>query len=184
MDFHYFDLLIVFLSAIDAPGGFLFEWWSVFWDIFIARTNEKHSEVAASYIEVSLWQNLCLMNFIIQLDLKLSYSDMISFVVLSWIYVKTIETSCQENISCCFHSFVTTYMRAVRKLYRYQRQEAYYLWRRVMPKLAFFLACIQFVWLECFWFHSCQYFVEPSVAAEAEGLLLFHLTISLDKIIT
>ena len=41
-------------TAIDAPGGFLFEWWSVFWDIFIARTNEKHSEVAASYIEVSL----------------------------------------------------------------------------------------------------------------------------------
>lgn len=39
-------------GAIDAPGGFLFEWWSVFWDIFIARTNEKHSEVAASYIEV------------------------------------------------------------------------------------------------------------------------------------
>ncbi|GAB2233493.1 hypothetical protein Drorol1_Dr00002716 [Drosera rotundifolia] len=37
--------------AIDAPGGFLFEWWSVFWDIFIARTNERHSEVAASYIE-------------------------------------------------------------------------------------------------------------------------------------
>lgn len=52
--FHYFDLLIAFLSAIDAPGGFLFEWWSVFWDIFIARTNEKHSEVAASYIEVGL----------------------------------------------------------------------------------------------------------------------------------
>lgn len=40
--------------AIDAPGGFLFEWWSVFWDIFIARTNEKHSEPAAAYIEVSL----------------------------------------------------------------------------------------------------------------------------------
>ncbi|KAF3791146.1 Transcriptional activator [Nymphaea thermarum] len=40
--------------AIDAPGGFLFEWWSVFWDIFIARTNEKHSDVAASYIEVVL----------------------------------------------------------------------------------------------------------------------------------
>lgn len=38
--------------AIDAPGGFLFEWWSVFWDIFIARTNEKHSEPAAAYIEV------------------------------------------------------------------------------------------------------------------------------------
>ncbi|KAK4755895.1 hypothetical protein SAY87_009652 [Trapa incisa] len=40
--------------AIDAPGGFLFEWWSVFWDIFIARTNEKHSAVAASYIETQL----------------------------------------------------------------------------------------------------------------------------------
>ncbi|KAK4778246.1 hypothetical protein SAY87_018433 [Trapa incisa] len=37
--------------AIDAPGGFLFEWWSVFWDIFIARTNEKHSEPASAYIE-------------------------------------------------------------------------------------------------------------------------------------
>uniref|UniRef100_A0A6N2MXV3 LisH domain-containing protein n=1 Tax=Salix viminalis TaxID=40686 RepID=A0A6N2MXV3_SALVM len=37
--------------AIDAPGGFLFEWWSVFWDIFIARTNEKHSDAAAAYIE-------------------------------------------------------------------------------------------------------------------------------------
>lgn len=41
-------------AAIDAPGGFLFEWWSVFWDIFIARTNEKHSEAAASYIEVCI----------------------------------------------------------------------------------------------------------------------------------
>lgn len=37
--------------AIDAPGGFLFEWWSVFWDIFIARTNEKHSDNAAAYLE-------------------------------------------------------------------------------------------------------------------------------------
>ncbi|KAJ4842314.1 hypothetical protein Tsubulata_026595 [Turnera subulata] len=44
--------------AIDAPGGFLFEWWSVFWDIFISRTNEKHSEAAASYIEVLLTQQL------------------------------------------------------------------------------------------------------------------------------
>lgn len=46
--------------AIDAPGGFLFEWWSVFWDIFIARTNEKHSDVAASYIEVSICAFSCL----------------------------------------------------------------------------------------------------------------------------
>ena len=49
--FEYWNIII---SAIDAPGVFLFEWWSVFWDIFIARTNEKHSEVAASYIEVGL----------------------------------------------------------------------------------------------------------------------------------
>lgn len=48
-------IIILFLdSAIDAPGGFLFEWWSVFWDIFIARTNEKHSESAAAYLEVSV----------------------------------------------------------------------------------------------------------------------------------
>ncbi|KAL8127632.1 hypothetical protein AgCh_014513 [Apium graveolens] len=40
--------------TIDAPGGFLFEWWSVFWDSFVARTNEKHSEVAVSYIETRL----------------------------------------------------------------------------------------------------------------------------------
>ncbi|KAL4201332.1 hypothetical protein AMTRI_Chr02g258170 [Amborella trichopoda] len=37
--------------AIDAPGGFLLEWWSVFWDIFIARTSKKHSETATAYIE-------------------------------------------------------------------------------------------------------------------------------------
>lgn len=48
----FLTISFVFL-AIDAPGGFLFEWWSVFWDIFIARTNEKHSESAAAYIEVS-----------------------------------------------------------------------------------------------------------------------------------
>ena len=46
--------MLTFTSAIDAPGGFLFEWWSVFWDIFIAKTNEKHSEAAASYIGVGL----------------------------------------------------------------------------------------------------------------------------------
>ena len=46
---------VIFVSAIDAPGGFLFEWWSVFWDIFIARTNEKHSDIAASYIQVCIY---------------------------------------------------------------------------------------------------------------------------------
>ncbi|KAL8147653.1 hypothetical protein AgCh_005104 [Apium graveolens] len=50
--------------TIDAPGGFLFEWRSVFWDIFIARTNEKHSEVIASYIEGHLNENFsALENF-------------------------------------------------------------------------------------------------------------------------
>jgi len=53
-----FIFLLHCFVAIDAPGGFLFEWWSVFWDIFIARTNEKHSEVAASYIEVGLFSFL------------------------------------------------------------------------------------------------------------------------------
>ncbi|XP_022144857.1 transcriptional corepressor LEUNIG-like isoform X2 [Momordica charantia] len=38
--------------AIDAPGGFLLEWWSVFWDIFITRINPQHSEAAASYIKL------------------------------------------------------------------------------------------------------------------------------------
>ena len=30
-----------FGAAIDAPGGFLLEWWSVFWEVFIARANDK-----------------------------------------------------------------------------------------------------------------------------------------------
>jgi hypothetical protein len=34
-------------AAIDTPSGFLFEWWSVFWDVFIARSNDKSSEAAA-----------------------------------------------------------------------------------------------------------------------------------------
>lgn len=48
------QIFLTIFTAIDAPGGFLFEWWSVFWDIFIARTNDKHSDVAASYIEVGI----------------------------------------------------------------------------------------------------------------------------------
>uniref|UniRef100_A0ACD5YBX9 Uncharacterized protein n=1 Tax=Avena sativa TaxID=4498 RepID=A0ACD5YBX9_AVESA len=34
--------------AIDAPGGFLFEWWSIFWDIFAARTRDKPPEGATA----------------------------------------------------------------------------------------------------------------------------------------
>ncbi|XP_010321144.2 transcriptional corepressor LEUNIG-like isoform X1 [Solanum lycopersicum] len=35
--------------AIDAPGGFLLEWWSVFWDVFIARFKTPLSSTSASY---------------------------------------------------------------------------------------------------------------------------------------
>jgi len=37
---------------IDAPGGFLFEWWSVFWDVFSARANKQASKEAMFYVEV------------------------------------------------------------------------------------------------------------------------------------
>lgn len=64
--------LEVNLAAIDAPGGFLFEWWSVFWDIFIARTNEKHSEAAAAYIEVAL--NLYTFALLVKCSLDYMYA--------------------------------------------------------------------------------------------------------------
>eukprot|EP01136_Pigoraptor_vietnamica_P022891 Opistho-1_new@6266 len=38
---------------IDAPGGFLFEWWGVFWDIFSARVSKSASKEAQQYVE---WQ--------------------------------------------------------------------------------------------------------------------------------
>ncbi|XP_056162155.1 transcriptional corepressor LEUNIG-like isoform X1 [Syzygium oleosum] len=37
--------------AVDVAGGFLFEWWSVFWDIYMARIHEKRSNTATSYAE-------------------------------------------------------------------------------------------------------------------------------------
>ena len=41
----------------DTPGGFLFEWWSVFWDVYIAKTNEKHSESAAEVgLSTTIWR--------------------------------------------------------------------------------------------------------------------------------
>lgn len=68
---HYYEF-----AAIDAPGGFLFEWWSVFWDIFIARTNEKHSEAAAAYIEVCIdFGILCLC---------LQVTSVFSSILFSW----------------------------------------------------------------------------------------------------
>ncbi|KAJ1292591.1 hypothetical protein BS78_01G001500 [Paspalum vaginatum] len=34
--------------AIDAPGGFLFEWWSIFWDIFHSSSTAKNQASSAS----------------------------------------------------------------------------------------------------------------------------------------
>ncbi|KAK3148682.1 hypothetical protein QOZ80_3AG0207350 [Eleusine coracana subsp. coracana] len=34
--------------AIDAPGGFLFEWWSIFWDIFHSTTKSSSSSSSVS----------------------------------------------------------------------------------------------------------------------------------------
>ncbi|KAL6638318.1 hypothetical protein ACP70R_025890 [Stipagrostis hirtigluma subsp. patula] len=34
--------------AIDAPGGFLFEWWSIFWDIFHSKTSSPPPSSATS----------------------------------------------------------------------------------------------------------------------------------------
>lgn len=50
----FFDIALVCLlfSAIDSPGGFLMEWWSVFWDIFVARANKKNSDSTASQVGV------------------------------------------------------------------------------------------------------------------------------------
>ncbi|XP_006338175.1 transcriptional corepressor LEUNIG-like isoform X1 [Solanum tuberosum] len=45
-------------AAIDAPGGFLLEWWSVFWDIFIARFKTPLSSTTASYNVVQMINTL------------------------------------------------------------------------------------------------------------------------------
>ena len=41
-------------AAIDAPEGFLYEWWGVFWEIFVAKTRPAASPAAASYLEACL----------------------------------------------------------------------------------------------------------------------------------
>ncbi|XP_057415988.1 transcriptional corepressor LEUNIG-like [Lotus japonicus] len=38
--------------VIDAPNGFLFEWWSVFWEIFVNRTGARRSEAAVAYLKM------------------------------------------------------------------------------------------------------------------------------------
>jgi hypothetical protein len=36
---------------IDAPGGFLYEWWVIFWDIFTAKSNRSTNRDAIAYVE-------------------------------------------------------------------------------------------------------------------------------------
>ena len=37
---------------IDAREGFLYEWWTVFWDIFSARANKAGSPEALAYVDI------------------------------------------------------------------------------------------------------------------------------------
>lgn len=37
---------------IDSPEGFLYEWWSLFWDIYNARNSKPSSNEARLYTEV------------------------------------------------------------------------------------------------------------------------------------
>ena len=41
-------------AAIDAPEGFLHEWWGVFWELFVAKTRPASSPAAAAYLEARL----------------------------------------------------------------------------------------------------------------------------------
>lgn len=96
----FFDF--TFISAIDAPGGFLFEWWSVFWDIFIARTNEKHSEAAASYIEV------CIMVFNSSYLLFNFVCGFIFYFCFWGLEVKTVASliPCNLNLALFWENFL------------------------------------------------------------------------------
>ncbi|CAM8980677.1 unnamed protein product [Rhodiola kirilowii] len=37
--------------VIDAPDGFLYEWWCIFWEMHAARSNQKRSESMAAYLD-------------------------------------------------------------------------------------------------------------------------------------
>ncbi|KAI6680345.1 hypothetical protein NL676_034226 [Syzygium grande] len=79
--------------AIDAPGGFLLEWWSVLWDIFIARTNAKHSDAAAVYIEVQQLKAITKIikaNSTIACPCYLNGACRMSKVKLTWVQLKSL----------------------------------------------------------------------------------------------
>lgn len=42
------------LMAMDAPQGFLFEWWQVFWDVFQAKNNKGSSQFAMQYYQLQV----------------------------------------------------------------------------------------------------------------------------------
>jgi hypothetical protein len=42
---------------INAPEGFLFEWWAVFWDIYNARNNKPSSSDARTYVEYQKYRH-------------------------------------------------------------------------------------------------------------------------------
>jgi hypothetical protein len=35
----------------DAPGGFLYEWWVIFWEVFAAKNNRSTNRDAIAYVE-------------------------------------------------------------------------------------------------------------------------------------
>jgi hypothetical protein len=35
----------------DAPGGFLYEWWVIFWDVFAAKNNRSTNRDAIAYVD-------------------------------------------------------------------------------------------------------------------------------------
>ncbi|AMD20451.1 HDL293Cp [Eremothecium sinecaudum] len=41
---------------MDAPQGFLYEWWQIFWDIFNARTHRGGSNLAEKYFQMQLYK--------------------------------------------------------------------------------------------------------------------------------
>ncbi|KTW26016.1 hypothetical protein T552_03286 [Pneumocystis carinii B80] len=45
----YSGLLQPAVIPVDTPGGFLLEWWTVFWDIFNAKSGKGGSEAATAY---------------------------------------------------------------------------------------------------------------------------------------
>lgn len=46
--------LPVLRVTIDAPQGFLFEWWQVFWDVYQAKNNRGSSQLANQYYQLQL----------------------------------------------------------------------------------------------------------------------------------